>query len=237
MKITPNLETWEVLKALGFQPDVRVISEIRPGLAFDFGNFKLSAGAVTNLRYAEVVLFTGVLVTLNSVSEVLFEMPRRIESEEQCAAWLAWNLDQHADLEFRPLRPADWLETGRSNRLLLPWIADLAAYEARPYCSVERDLARPILKKLKATLLTVPDVADVRFSFDGEVLKIRCGKDLIATAAKGEAWANHYLLKAAQLKELPSRLLQPHIGFSVWKGHLAIAHWSYEGVIAEEGPL
>ena len=46
MAIFQTLQTWEVLKELGFMPNASVWSEIQPGLSFDFGNFILSAGAV-----------------------------------------------------------------------------------------------------------------------------------------------------------------------------------------------
>jgi hypothetical protein len=55
--------TWEVLKEFGFLPDPTVVSDHRPGLSFDFCNFKLSASAVMNNYFQPIVLFGGVLAT------------------------------------------------------------------------------------------------------------------------------------------------------------------------------
>ena len=51
------ISTWDRLMELGFLPDEEVISDIKPGLSFDFGNFKLSASGCINMRFKEVVLF------------------------------------------------------------------------------------------------------------------------------------------------------------------------------------
>ncbi len=147
-----KLETWKVLERMGFQPDSGVWSDIKPGLSYDFGNFKLAASAVMNSRFAEIVLFTSVLETPATLAEVQFEMPRQIDSEDQCAAWITWNLDNASADEFHPLRPTKWLASGRTNSLLLPWIKDLAAYEARPCCLVDRDWTRIALNKLRLVI-------------------------------------------------------------------------------------
>lgn len=88
------IETWDVLIDFGFQPDGDVLSGGWPGLSYDFGNFKLNASCVVNMRFAEIVLFTGVLSARRVLADVEFEMPRRVESREQCAAWIVWHLDR-----------------------------------------------------------------------------------------------------------------------------------------------
>jgi hypothetical protein len=73
------------------------------------------------------------------------------------------------------------------------------------------------------------------FSFDGEVLKIRCGEELIAAAGNGKPWHCRYSLKAGQLRELPKRLNSQRVGFAEWKGKFTISNWAYEGVVIEPG--
>ena len=132
--------TWDLLRDFGFQPDQEVkYSDFEPGLSFDFGNFKLSAGCFTNLRFTEVVSFSGVLKTRRTIAEVSFEMPRRIKSRELCAAWIVWNLDLSAGTLFVPAREVAWVIDGRKSKDLLPWRIDRAereseqkAYRARP---------------------------------------------------------------------------------------------------------
>jgi hypothetical protein len=226
--VTPALQTWEVLKEFGFQPDTRVISDLLPGLSFDLSDFKLSASAVMNRRFAEVVMFTGVLITSRTMAEIIFELPRRMSSREQCAAWLVWNLNKHIDSPESVCKTgADWMTLGRANQHLLPWIADAAAYNARPCCSVDRESAKFVLKKLRAALLAVAEDADVCFSFDGEVMKIRCGPALIATAATGKAWTQEYQLKAGVLGHLPLRLMCPDVEFSAWEDRFTIFNHRY----------
>jgi hypothetical protein len=44
-----TITTWDVLQDFGFQPDDAVVySDVKPGLSFDFGNFKLSASCLLN---------------------------------------------------------------------------------------------------------------------------------------------------------------------------------------------
>ena len=76
------------------------MSDEMPGLSFDFGNFKLYAVCVMNLKFREVVMFTGVLTTRRTIAEVIFELPRMLASRELCGAWITWNLDNYV---FQPL--------------------------------------------------------------------------------------------------------------------------------------
>ena len=98
------------------------MSDVMPGLSFDFGNFKLSASCVFSSKFREVVMFTGWLTTSRTIAEVRFEMPRAVKSRAQCAAWIVWNLDASADKNFfQPLCEVLWLSEGRQNKNLLPW--------------------------------------------------------------------------------------------------------------------
>ncbi|MEW5979773.1 MAG: hypothetical protein AB1898_28590 [Acidobacteriota bacterium] len=106
----PPVSTWELLRNLGFTEDRTVFSDLRPGLSFDFGNFKLSASAVTNLRAARIVLLSGVLVTARTITQVGDELPMEVESVEQGKAYLASCLDNAAGGTFEPQIAPPWLE-------------------------------------------------------------------------------------------------------------------------------
>src|SRR5215471_20807474 len=75
-----------------------------------------------------------------STTLVQSEMPREVESPEQAIAFVTWCLDNNADDgKFQPAFPVWWLEVGRKNQALLPWVRDLIAskkqqiaYGARP---------------------------------------------------------------------------------------------------------
>jgi hypothetical protein len=95
------ISTWLLLKEFGFMPDAAAgMSDEMPGLSFDFGNLKLYAVCVMNLKFREVVMFTGVLTTRRTIAEVIFELPRMLASRELCGAWITWNLDNYV---FQPL--------------------------------------------------------------------------------------------------------------------------------------
>jgi hypothetical protein len=117
-----SIATWDTLKDFGFEADGGVLSDIMPGLSFDFGNFKLSASAVMGKTFKPVVLFTGWMRTPRAQREVCFELPRMVASRELLAAFLVYYLDQAAsDGAFEPIHPAIWLAEGRNNQGLLPW--------------------------------------------------------------------------------------------------------------------
>jgi hypothetical protein len=183
----PTIATWDVLRDLGFPPDDNVVfTDIHPGLSFDFGNFKLSAVAIVSPYSGEIVLFSGILRTLRTLAEIEFELPRRVESLKQCAAWIVWNLDQHfGGRTFSPARQVNWIDEGRQNRRLLPWVISRAEYEARPQCIIQRDWLRLALKTLGEHLASLPDRSIIVFSFDGSVFSIRCDNKVIAFPGEG----------------------------------------------------
>lgn len=141
MNTPAPLATWDVLQDLGFEDDENAIS-VRPGLRFDFGNFKLSASSEMTLL-GRVVLLYGVMATRRALGQVEFEMPIEIDSREQCAAWIAHHLDKYCGRNgFDPDVTTPWLEMGRLNRRTLPWVDRSEKFRARPHCSVGRDWMR-----------------------------------------------------------------------------------------------
>lgn len=227
-----TISTWEVLQDFGFTPDATVLfSDIKPGLSFNFGNFKLSASAVMSKWFEPVVLFTGVLATGHSISAVDFQLPRMLASREQLAALLAYYLDNSGDDRiFRPTRTVDWLIEGRNHRDLLPWVAKAAAYQAPPHCNVPRDWLRLALGHLKEILSNADDAGSVNLSFDGSILVISCCGQVLAMAAKGEAWPSAYTIPAGSLRCLPRRIMQPVVAVSIFQDRLWIGRTRYSGV-------
>ncbi|SRR6266436_1897323 len=227
-----TIETRDALFGLGFQPDEKVLFDVSTGLSFDFGNLTLRASCCLSPRFEEIVLFTSILSTPRSLAEVLFEMPRKIDSLRQCAAWIVWNLDQYADNRtFRPTRHVGWITEGRENRTLLPWIKRRGAYNSRPSCIVRRDWLRLALKTLGEQVSSLPDSAAVLFSFDGSVLFIRCESKVVALPGEGAPWAVRFSVEAGHLRRLPKRLMRDCIDVSIWESRLTIARHSYKGTI------
>lgn len=235
MSEAASIATWDLLQDFGFEPDDRVFSDVMPGRSLDFGNFKLSAGCVMSMSFRNVVLFTGVLVTPRTQSQVCFEMPRQVKSREQCAAWIVWHLDRASGWRgFRPERDVSWVAEGRLHQNLLPWVAELAAYEARPKCMVQRDWLRVALRALKEILALAETEAAVVFDFDGTVLIIRCSGKVAALPAVGQHWPEQYTISAGNLRHLPKRLMSELIDVSVWEGRLNIGRDRYDGITVAE---
>ena len=182
-----------------------------------------------NLRAQEIVLFTGVLSTPETLGDVQFEMPQQIMSTKQCAAWIVWHLDQYS--EFQAIQHVGWVEEGRANRKLLPWVRELAEYNARPSCVVERKWLRLALKKLAEHLTLLADDVDVVFGFDGSVLSIRCDGKVIALGGEGPPWTVRFRVAANALRRLPKRLMRDHVGLSIWESRLTLGSWVYDGTL------
>lgn len=230
-----SVATWHLLPSLGFVPDPHLMSDVMPGLSCDFGNVKVSAICAMNRRFTEIVMFTGVLATKETFSEICFEMPLHPESREQALAWLVWNLDHASDDNtFKPKILVPWLEEGRRHRHTLPWERAQAAYAARPHCSLAREWARVVLKTLAEQLVQAEDDTPVTFRFDGEVLTIRCAGKVAAAPADGKPWPQTFSISAAALKHLPKRLMQSHIEVSIYESALTIGRRRFDGVVAVE---
>lgn len=236
MSDSVTIATWEILQEFGFVAD-RGMSDHEPALSFDFGNFKLFASAVMSKYFRPIVLFSGVLATPRTLSEVCFETPRGL-SRECMAAWIVWNLDRHAEhRRFQPAREVAWLELGRQNQYFLPWeiaraekaafaaeeAALAAKYAVRPHCTVDRSVLRLAFKRL-AESFTKADLSEpIVVAFDGRVLSFLCHNVETAVVATGKPWAANYRIPMEKLREgLPARLMRPQVEIGIWKGRLEI---------------
>jgi hypothetical protein len=233
-----TIPTWNLLPALGFQPDDTIVfSDIRPGLSLDFGNFKLSAAALVSPYSSEIISFSGIQATRDRLGEIEFELPRRVPSLKECAAWIVWSLDQQWENRvFRPARATQWIEEARRDRRLLPWVMSQAEFDARPQCTVQRDWLRLARKNLREHLGSLPDNAIVVFSFDGAVFSIRCNTKLIVFPAEGSPWTVCFRVEAKTLlQESKRRVMREHIGISIWKSRIEFGPWSFEGTVGSLG--
>jgi hypothetical protein len=239
MSEADKIATWDVLRDFGFQIDAKVIADQQPGLSYDFGNFKLDACSVKNRWFVDIVLFGGIMATTRTLGEVEFEVPRLVQSKEECAAWIAWGLDNSADGGiFRPARETDWLHLGRTQKHLLPWERNQEAqkkadenYRARPHCFVERDWLKLGLKSLEKYLMQVADGERLDVDFDGKHLWLRLAKNSIVLPAEGARWEGHFTVPTARLHPLPKRLMSESIEISVWRGQFQIDQSWFDGVI------
>ncbi|MCY2986854.1 MAG: hypothetical protein NTY19_03185 [Planctomycetota bacterium] len=236
MNEAETVSTVDVLLDLGFEP----LADPLPGLRFDFGNFDLRARELINLKFQEVVTFSGVLATPRTAAKVDFELPPRIASREQCAAMIVYYLDHAASGKtFEPTRRVDWLAEGRQNKHLLPWVIQgakrklgAAAYGARPHCFVRREWARLAINTLAIYLdplspEAVSDETSVVFFFKDSVLTIRWESEVIALAGRGVDWPTKYVIRAGQLRQFPKRFNDSEVEISIWNVKLRIGDQVY----------
>lgn len=219
------IPTWDLLLTLGFT----VAGHKR--LIYDFGNFKLTAGDLINLRMQPVIYFTGVMCTSRTIVEVDFQLPRQIKSLELCVALIVYYLDKAASNGiFSPTRDVAWLTEGRKNKNLLPWNIDQATYMARPRCTVQRNWLRVALKTLQDWISSENKDAILEISFDGSGLSFKCGRKTIVLPGEGQLWVNYYTIPLCKLMNLPKRLMGENIEISINNSILNIGQWTSEGV-------
>lgn len=183
-----SFETIEALKKLGFEPDASVWSDDDSGLSYNFGNLTLQTRRVLNRRFVEIISVSGVYASPRTITEVEIELPLRVASIEQCAAFIAWVIGK----DFVPLVPTDWLETGRNNFDTLPHIKKQKLYEARPRCVVNRDWLKLALRDLRLLLPTLAESDSLSFNFQNEIFSIRANQKLFAFPAVGNNWKSQY---------------------------------------------
>ena len=228
MNMSETVTTRHALQHFGFTPYNKVISDEKPGLVYRFDDLSLTASWILNMRMVEIVNISGVLAYSNSLSEINIEMPREFDSLELCAAWIVWHLDQAASKHaFKLFHKAPWVNLGRLNLHKLPWNEQRERYKNRPCCEIERDWLKQAIRSLRDKIENANQGIDVIFGFDGEILTIRLGADLIAIPAKGNSWGECYVLKVNLLENLPKRIMRDPTYVSFWDGKLSIADWGY----------
>ena len=239
MHVGDSVATWDALKQLGFEPDETAWSDVRPGLAYDFGGFKLTAGCMMNLHMREVISFGGVMHTSRTIALVEFEMPRKIESLEQCAAWIAWHLHEQLPRQQKiiPVSKIDLLVFGMRHTETLPWERDRVAYASRPRCSVERTWLKQALNTIKKHLPLEGEDSKIAIAFDGAILSLRGTGWIAPLPGTGVAWPDTYEIKASSFSRFPARLMHEVSEVSIWRESLHLANCVYRGVsIAAKSP-
>lgn len=225
------VSTWDVLVDVGFREDSAAPMR---SFCYDFGNFKLSALRCTNPSFVEIVLLTGVMRGRGSLAEVHGEIGVLEASRQVVLAHVAWTLDRAAGGIFRPGVPADWLEEGRTNIHLLPWIRRQLEYrefqkkyQARPHCYVDRKWMRTAVSTLRDYAQADPGEKTIAVMFDGRTLAFEAPDLRCNVAASGDAWPEAVTVRAIELREFQKRFKGAVVVVSAWNGHLEIGNVTY----------
>lgn len=223
MSTASKISTLDCLKTLGFVEARELGFGGEPRLFFNFGTFCLEANRFYNVCGEPYVNLGGNLITDRTFAFLDQDMPDELNSVQHAAAWVAWCVGSPTG-DFGDLRVVPpWLPQGWEDRGLLPWF-QVVEYPKHPCCDVQRDWARVALKALAEQVKKVDAETPVLLRFDGEVLTIRCERQLLAMPAEGESWPSSYMLKAEQFRRLPFRLMTRDIRFMV-----APNSWTAEG--------
>lgn len=180
-------------------------------------------GRFLNRNFVEVIFVSGVWSTPRTIASIEIQLPLRVASIEQCAAFIVWGIDNQTGGDFVPLIPTDWVELGRNNFDTLPWIKEQKLYEARPRCAVERDWLKVALRDLRSLLPTLTESDSLSFNFQNEIFSIRSTQKLIAMPAAGNNWKSQYEITAGNFRDFPKRLNRQEIEVSVWENYLHLA--------------
>ena len=208
----------ELLVQLGFTPYQASFTDQQPGYLYDFGNFQLQTVQVLGSSFRPVMLFSGVLATPRTVREIRFEVSLDIDSAELLVAMIAYGLGDNFEPEIHPA----WLDTGRRNRHLLPWVRRQQEYELRPKCHIDADWYRIAAKKLIA-IGQASDSADaVKLTLKNQVLRFEAGKQLVAIPVPDADWPATYALSAIGLLNLSKGAGPRGVGMVVYDDHLRV---------------
>ena len=232
------VETWDALQQLGFLPADAFFG--CPCMSYDFGSFKLRATRTITLEMLEVVSFDGLVSTPFTISGIEFDMPLRVESNEQCAAWIAWHLNRNLPRREPIISESrsELLVFGLKHQETLPWerarvIREREAeeYRRRPACIVDRAMLKLGLRTLAKYIEQATDSDWLDICFDGQALMLQINGKRIILQAEGSPWESHFVLPAGKLREMPKRLLRDAVDVSIWREQLQIDRSRYDGVV------
>lgn len=227
-----TISTWWALESFGFQPDKSVFPNDGSAMSIYLGGLKLSAARLPNLLLVDVVAFSGVYRSPRTIASIEFELPTRLESIEQGAAWIAWHLQkQLPSQEKSPPFQEPFLLLGLSHLDTLPWVQRAARYEKRHLCSVKRSWLRQALRQLGINLELATTDDAVTVAFDGRVLTFSNGDWVVPVPAKGRPWESDFQLPATSLTALPARLNDEDVLISVWEDGLCIGRRLFTGAL------
>lgn len=223
------MNTIESLKQLGFTKDS---DDIR--LVYDFGNFELMAYESMNRLFVPVIYLTGVYHDGRTLCDIQLQLPLHVSSTEQTAAFIASGIERHLKKDFKPLIQIDWLEIGRNNYDLLPWVKEqkqreeeLRIYNQRPKCLVERDWLKLALRELKSLIDQLEAKELISVTFRDGVFSFRSQTKTIAFPAIGNDWQEEYQISSFNFSRFPKRLNNKEIEIAIWNDSLRIGHWHY----------
>lgn len=217
----PIVSVEAVLTSLGFRPSGDGLGH----LVFDFGNLVLQALPCTNEYLRQVVLFTGIYRTINSLQEITFEIPEKVESAQQVKAWIAYGIGG----KFKPRVPCPWYEEGMASQDVLPWEREMRAYKDRPLVWVPRAWMRLAAADLREAAEFAPRGQICTIAYDGRTLEFDLGRRVIPLPAVGmKPWEHSFKIRLRRLRALPNRWMTDPVPCEAWKERIRFGRLCFE---------
>ena len=172
----------------------------------------------------DMVQLGGIVNTGRTLSPIEYAIPAEMECRDEALALIAYGL---RDCQF-VLEPW-WITEGNKLKDKLPWERDRIKYEqdraiwkARPTCTVGRQWFRPIKRRLLELACDAEANDNTTWTFDGRILSIDLGDEVLVAPASGEAWEASHSTPLGLLVSLPKRLQCDPVVVSTYKSCLWI---------------
>lgn len=224
----PIVSVMDVLRGCGWAPDANRPWSEEPALKYNFGNFELSAGVLTNEYLRQVVSFEGHYRDLRSMVQISFDVPLRVESREQVLAWIVYGMRHGVSLAITPA----WIEEGRRLQHVLPWEKHMAAYRRRPQATIDRMWMKPLGKVLREAAKSAAEDESCRIHFDGTTVRFDLpGRTYLVQGGGPAPWTQVAAVALRDFVGLPQRWMRAEIGVSLWEERLTIGNRVFAAVV------
>ena len=216
--------TIDRLLELGFERSTTRPDEVR----YRLEHVRLEGIPAQDRFFRDIVYLTGDARSKRSMASIALDLPPRLGTKLEAAAWITYVLRDYKDA-FVPL--PDWFTEGEQAWDLIPHVrrdreeekqrqAWLKARREAPQCSIDREEARLLRKRIRRSLCELDGASDLTAAFDGRVLSIRVGADVHQVVASGDQWASAYRTRASAETKLPDRFNEPWVSVMVFEGDL-----------------
>ena len=221
------------LLALGFERRPKeYVSDI---VGYRFRFLDLKAFHAVNRYFREVVFLNRVLNTGRTIGQVDCQIPDDLDDPRTTAAWVAMALGPY-HRELAPIPP--WLEQGARDKHLVNLRRRSSAPPAPSpvaSCTIDRDHARILRRRLRETIDNHDDGTDLSVTFDGRILTVTVGDRVHATLASGEAWPQKYhVTLSAGTMPTPARFTGHQVPVVVYDSFLVFG--SLQLTLSEPSP-
>ena len=207
------------LLALGFGRRPPKYDSDIVGYRFRFLDLEASHGV--NQYFRHVVFLSGVLTTGLAIGHVESQIPDDLDDPRTAAAWVAMALGSRVrDLDPLP----HWLKQGMRDKRLVnlhhgspapPGPKQVAS------CTIDRDRARILRRRLTEAIAELPTTSDLSFAFDGRVFAVVVGNQRHEALATGEAWPQDYHVETQPgVVPLPARFTDHRVPVVVYDNFL-----------------